>query len=69
MEVDLQEMARSLPPEAAPILLENGYFEPDRLDPGSAAPRLALSARAGGDSVTIGGDRDRPMVLIFGSYT
>jgi hypothetical protein len=70
LAIDLQEMVKSLPPEAAPALQEAGYFEPDRLEAGMRAPTLALAARDGGRLVEIGGAAgDRPVVLIFGSYT
>lgn len=69
MEIDLEEMAKSLPPEALPVLQQAGYFEPDRLEVGVRAPRLALTARSDGRLVEIGGPTARPTVLIFGSYT
>ena len=67
--MNLEEMAKSLPPEAQPVLRENGFLAPDRLNVGDAAPRLALTAREGGNIVEIGGEASRPTVLIFGSYT
>ena len=70
MEVDLKEMAKSLPPEALPVLQSNGYFEPDLLSVGSTAPRIALAARDDGRMVAVGAaGAERPTVLIFGSYT
>ena len=70
MEIDLEEMAKSLPPEAMPVLQRAGYFEPDRLNVGAQSPRLWLSARADGRSVEIGRETsDSPTVLLFGSYT
>ena len=70
MQVDIEEMAKSLPPEAAPVLRKAGYFEPDRLQVGALTPVLALQEREGNGFVEIGGEgRDRPVVLIFGSYT
>jgi hypothetical protein len=68
--IDLEELVKSLPPEAAPVLQEAGYFEPDRLEAGMRVPAMALSARDDGRMVVIGGEEgDRPEVLIFGSYT
>jgi hypothetical protein len=68
--MDLEEMAKSLPPEALPVLKAAGYFDPDRLEVGQRAPVLALMAREDGRQVEIGGSSgDRPTVLIFGSYT
>lgn len=59
-----------VPPEAAPILQEMGYLEPDRLKAGDPAPRLTLPALRGGASVEIGAaGAPVPVVLIFGSYT
>ncbi len=70
MEVNLEEIAKSLPPEAQPILRDNGYFEVDRLEVGDPAPRLPLISRGSGRVVEVGGaDAARPTVLIFGSYT
>jgi len=63
-------MAKGLPPEALPVLEKAGYFEPDGLEVGSAAPSLTLKSREDGQPVTIGETSgDRPTVLIFGSYT
>jgi len=70
LEVDIEEMARSLPPEARTAIDAAGYLEPDRLAVGDAAPPIALTAREDGRTVTIGGPgQRRPTVLIFGSYT
>lgn len=70
MEVDLQAMARNLPPEAQPALRANRYFEPDRLNLGDPSPRVTLSRLDGGGSVEIGVlGAERSTVLIFGSYT
>jgi hypothetical protein len=70
MEVNLEEMAKSLPPEAAPVLRAAGYLEPDRLQVGMRAPVAALTAHDDGRIVEIGGaEADTPVVLIFGSYT
>jgi hypothetical protein len=69
MEIDLEEMAKSLPPEAREVLERAGYFERDRLEVGDPAPELRLAPLGGGPPVRIGGAADRPTVLIFGSYT
>ena len=66
-----------VPPEAAAILQEMGYFEPDRLQVGDRVVPLTLSRTPGelsgestSEAVTIGApDAARPTVLIFGSYT
>ena len=70
MEVDLEEMAKSLPPEAQSVLRDNGFLEPDRLQVGDCVPRIPLITREDGRVVEIGGaETGRPAVLIFGSYT
>ncbi len=70
MEIDIHEMAKSLPPEALPVLRATGYLEPDRLEVGSPSPSVVLTRLDDGSQATIGGPvASRPTVLIFGSYT
>ena len=70
MDVDLEEMAKSLPPEALPVLRDNGYLEPDRLHVGDIVPRIPLIAREKGGVTAIGcSGAAQPTALIFGSYT
>jgi hypothetical protein len=70
MQPNLEEIAKSLPPEAQPVLRENGFFEADRLNAGDASPRIPLIAREDGRIIEVGGaETARPTVLIFGSYT
>jgi hypothetical protein len=70
MAMDLKEVAKSLPPEALPVLEKAGYFEPDSLEMGSMTTALTLTSREDGTPITIGGGSgERPAVLIFGSYT
>ena len=41
----------------------------DRLGPGDVAPTFELTPLEGGERVPLHGTRERPLVLIFGSYT
>ena len=41
----------------------------DRLDVGDVAPAFQLRTFDGNTTVRLDGPRDRPLVLIFGSYT
>ena len=70
MEIDLEEMAKSLPPAALPVLRDNGYLDADRLQVGDSVPRIELIAREDGTITAIGGaGTGLPTALIFGSYT
>jgi len=69
MPFDIETMLKSLPPEAEPALRMAGFMEPDRLEVGATVPQLVLRALDEGAEVEIGGVSDRPIVLIFGSYT
>ena len=59
-----------IPPEVISFLEEVGYLDEDRLKVGDTVPELMLNRLADGAGVTIGGSSgQRPVVLIFGSYT
>ena len=59
-----------VPEEARPVLQEVGYFVPDTLHPGDKIAPITLTSLHGTAEVVLGEiGRQRPMVLIFGSYT
>lgn len=45
------------------------YRRPDRLKPGDPLPELELTALKDGGTIKLASERDRPLVLLFGSYT
>ncbi|HIF35047.1 MAG: hypothetical protein ABGX07_16935 [Pirellulaceae bacterium] len=45
------------------------YRRRECLHVGDAVPALELAQLASNDTINLGADRDRPLVLIFGSYT
>jgi len=58
-----------IPPEAVPFLQGMGYLEADRIAAGDAAPDAPLHTLAG-QAVTLASFfGQRPVALIFGSYT
>ncbi len=58
-----------IPPEAVGYLEQMAYFEPDRLQVGSEAPDVPLLDPEGVPTRTGVLWKERPAVLIFGSYT
>ncbi len=58
-----------IPPEVVPFLSEAGYLDSDRLAVGDVAPDLPVFTLDGRAARL--GDlwRERPAVLLFGSYT
>jgi hypothetical protein len=63
------KLPQDIPPEVMAFLQQVGYLGEDRLKPGDSVPELTLSHLADGATVTIGGSMERPVVLIFASYT
>ena len=64
-----QDIPTDIPAEALPFLREMAYFEADRLQVGDSVPPVTLQD-CHGRSVTLGRrDAERPVVLVFGSYT
>lgn len=63
------ELPQDMPPEVIAFLQQVGYLDEDRLKPGDSAPELMLNQLTDGAPVTIGGAMERPVVLIFASYT
>ena len=57
-----------IPPEVLGFLQQVGYLDEDRLKPGDFVPELTLHHKDGAP-VTIGAGMERPVVLIFASYT
>lgn len=45
------------------------YRRPDRLKSGDPLPALELTYLKDGAKTNLGAERDRPLVLLFGSYT
>lgn len=58
-----------IPAEALPFLEEVAYFAPDALAPGATAPDVPLLDPLGHAVRSVDLWADRPVVLIFGSYT
>ena len=58
-----------IPAEAVPVLERAGYFEPDHLRVGAAAPDLPVYSLAGEEARLAAVWAAQPAVLIFGSYT
>ena len=58
-----------IPPEALPFLSEAGYLDPDRLAPGDPAPDVPFYTLDGEEVRLSQVWGERPLVLIFGSYT
>ncbi len=66
---DPANLPPEIPAEAVPFLREVGYLEPDALGVGDPAPDAPVTTLAG-DLVRLAACwRERPAVLIFGSYT
>ena len=63
------DLPADIPPEAVPFLRAAGYLEPDRLAPGDAAPDVPLHTLEGEQVRLSDCWREKPLVLIFGSYT
>jgi hypothetical protein len=64
-----ENLPEDFPPEVVPILREAGYLDDDRLHVGDRVPELSLFS-VGGVPISLRGLWvDRPVVLIFGSYT
>ncbi|MEM7117862.1 MAG: hypothetical protein AAF614_35860 [Chloroflexota bacterium] len=45
------------------------YRYPDKLQLGDAVPDLTLTSLSGVGEVALAAERERPLILIFGSYT
>lgn len=69
MKVDPDNLPPGVPPEAVPFLTEVGYFKPDQLSPGDPTPDLPLYTPEGEEVRLSRFWAERPVVLVFGSYT
>ena len=58
-----------VPPEAIPFLHQAGYFDDERMQVGDRVPYIELGRLDSGGTVELGVPVERPIVLIFGSYT
>jgi len=58
-----------IPPEAVPFLQGMGYLEADRIAAGDPAPDAPLHTFAGKPVMLASFFGERPVALIFGSYT
>jgi hypothetical protein len=58
-----------IPSEAVPFLRDRGYLDPERLSAGAAAPDAPLYRLDGRPTTLLAHLAERPLVLIFGSYT
>jgi hypothetical protein len=63
------KLPQDIPPEVVVFLQDVGYLDEDRLKPGDSAPVLELRHLSNGTTITIGGRMERPVALIFASYT
>jgi hypothetical protein len=64
-----ERLPPDIPQEAVPFLKEMGYLEPERLSTGAPAPEPPLYTLSGDEVRLSECWREKPLVLVFGSYT
>ena len=69
MQLDPDNLPPGVPREALPFLREVGYLDPERLAPGDPAPDVPLTTPEGEEVRLSRFWTERPVVLVFGSYT
>ena len=69
MRVTPDNLPPDIPPEARSFLERSGYFEEDPLATGDAAPDVALYTLRGECVALRDFWQEKPLVLVFGSYT
>ena len=65
----MSQLPADIPAEAVEFLRERGYLDDERLFTGAAAPDAPLYSLEGEPTTLLAHLADRPLVLIFGSYT
>jgi len=65
----LRSLPSDIPPHAVPFVEQMGYLDADPLAAGDPAPDVILYTAAGQPAALRDLLRDRPVVLVFGSYT